>query len=211
MQGNENEATALTPEEGLYAIHETLDRSRSAMYVAGWQPIMLMWGAIVAFGYLSQYAVGSLAPVFAEDYPWYPGPLWGVVGAIGAVASSVIGYRASRRNAVGAVATGAGVRVLLFWLSVISAGFVIPTASGMWTTEPDGRAIAGVAVGIVGLGYVLFGIMHHMAIALVGLGIAAAYYVPTYFAGDAAPLVSAVLILAVVAVAWTWLRRSAMG
>ena len=211
MQGQESEAKALTPEEGLHTIQETLDRSRSSMYTVGWQPIMLMWGAIAAVGYLSQYAVASLAPGFAEDYPWYPGPIWGAVGAIGAVASSIIGYRASRRNATGTVATSAGIRVLLFWLSVITAGFMIPTASGMWTTDADGRAIAGVAVGIVGLGYILFGIMHHGAIALVGLGIAAAYYVPTYFAGDAAPLMSAVLILAVVAVAWTWLRRNAVG
>ena len=58
-----------------------------------------------------------------------------------------------------------------------------------------------VAVGIVALEYILFGIMHHLAIALVGLGIAASYYLPTHFAGDAAPVVSAVLILAVVVVA----------
>ena len=211
MQGNENEATALTPEEGLDAIHETLDRSRSAMYVAGWQPITLMWGVLVAVGYLSQYAVRALAPGFADDYPWHPGPLWGIVGAIGAVASSIIGHRASRRNATGIVATGAGLRVFFFWMTVIAAGFIVPAASGMWTADIDGRAIAGVAVGIVGLGYVLFGIMHHASIALVGLGIAAAYYIPTYFAGDAAPLASAFLIIAIVAVAWTWLRRSEMG
>ena len=211
MQAPERGAEALTPEEGVQAIQETLDRSRSAMYVAGWQPITLMWGVLVAVGYLSQYAVRALATGFADDYPWYPGPLWGIVGAIGAIAASVIGGRASRRNATGAVATGAGLRVFCFWMAVIAAGFIIPAASGMWTADIDGRAIAGVAVGIVGLGYVLFGIMHHPAIALVGLGIAAAYYGPSYFAGDAAPIVSAVLILVAVAVAWAWLRRSETG
>ena len=211
MREEERDSRRITPEEGMQAIHETLDRSRSAMYVAGWQPIMLMWGAIVAVGYLTQYAVGQLAPGFAGDYPWYPGPLWGVVGGIGAVASATIGYRASRDNAMGSSADRAGIKVLLYWLSVIAAGFVIPAASGMWAAESDGRAIAGVAVGIVGLGYVLFGIMHHGAIALVGLGIAAAYYVPAQTAGDAAPLVSAVMILAVVAAAWTWLRKSEAG
>ncbi len=205
------EKEILTPEEGMRAIHETLDRSRSSMYVAGWQPITLMWGVLVAAGYLSQFAVRALAPGFADDYPWYPGPLWGIVGGIGAVAASVIGGRASRRNSTGAVARSAGLRVFFFWMAVIAAGFVIPAASGMWTADIDGRAIAGVAVGVVGLGYVLFGIMHHPAISLVGLGIAAAYYVPSYFAGDAAPLVSAILILAVVAVAWTWLRKSEAG
>ena len=69
-------------------------------------------------------------------------------------------------------------------------------------------AISGVGVGIVALGYILFGIMHHLAIALVGLGIAASYYLPTHFAGDTAPVVSAVLILAVVVVAWVWIRKS---
>ena len=208
MQDQEGERHRITPEEGWESIQATLDRSRSSMYVAGWQSIMLMWGAIAAVGYLSQYAVGSLAPTFAEDYPWFPGPLWGVLGVVGMVGSSLIGYRASRQNATGATATGAGLRVLLFWLSVAAAAFVIPAASGMWTAEADDRAIAGVAVGIVALGYILFGIMHHMAIALVGLGIAAAFYIPSYFAGDAAPLVSALLILAVVAVAWGWIRKS---
>ena len=211
MKARESETKGLTPEEGTQAIHEALDRSRSSMYVAGWQPITLMWGVLVAVGYITQYSIAALAPGFADDYPWYPGPLWGIVGAIGAVASSVIGGRASRRNATGTVATGAGLRVFFFWMTIIAAGFVIPAASGMWTADIDGRAIAGVAVGIVGLGYVLFGIMHHPAISLVGLGIAAAYYVPSYFAGDAAPLVSASLILVVVAATWAWLRRSEMG
>ena len=208
MQGQEGEGHRITPEEGWDSIHATLDRSRSAMYVAGWQSITLMWGAIVAVGYLSQYAVGSLAPAFAEDYSWFPGALWGALGVAGMAASSLIGHRASRQNATGSAATVAGLRVFLFWMSVVAAAFVIPTASGMWTAEADGRAIAGVAVGVVALGYILFGIMHHMAIALVGLGIAGAFYIPSYFAGDVAPVVSAVLILAVVAVAWGWIRKS---
>ncbi len=211
MQGQEDERQRITPEEGWESIQATLDRSRSSMYVAGWQSIMLMWGAIVAVGYLSQYAVGSLAPTFAEDHPWFPGALWGALGVVGMVGSSLIGHRASRQNATGATATGAGLRVLLFWLSVVAAASLIPVASGMWTEEADGRAIAGVAVGIVALGYILFGIMHHMAIALVGLGIAAAFYIPSHFAGDAAPLVSALLILAVVAVAWGWFRKGGVA
>lgn len=211
MQGKEGEGHRITPEEGWDSIHATLDRSRSAMYVAGWQPIMLMWGSIVAVGYLLQYAVGSLAPAFAEDYSWFPGPLWGALGVAGMIASSLIGHRASRQNATGSAATAAGLRVFFFWMSVVAAAFVIPTASGMWTAEADGRAIAGVAVGVVALGYILFGIMHHVAIALVGLGIAMAFYIPSHFAGDIAPVVSALLILAVVAVAWSWIRKSGVA
>ena len=44
------------------------------MYVAGWPSIMLLWGGIVAIGYLSQYLVQTLAPGFADNYPWFPGP-----------------------------------------------------------------------------------------------------------------------------------------
>ena len=89
-----------------------------------------------------------------------------------------------------------------------AAAFVIPAASGMWIEGTDSAAISGVAIGIVALGYILFGIMHHAAIALVGLGLAAAFYVPTFFVGDAALVVSAALMLVVVAVAWVWIRKS---
>ena len=78
----------------------------------------------------------------------------------------------------------------------------------MWTADLDPIAISGVSVGIVALGYILFGIMHHFPIVLVGLGIAASFYLPAHYAGDAAPVVSAALMLAVVAVAWVWTRKS---
>lgn len=212
MQGEDSEAPRLTPGEGWESIHATLDRSRSSMYVAGWQPIMLMWGAICALGYISMYAVWNLVPEFAEDYPWFPAILWGFWGLVGMVASSLIGHRASKRNASGAAARAAGLKVFAFWLSVVVAAFLVPLAAGMWdvdmSAEANGRAIAGVAIGIIALGYVLFGVLHHGAIALVGLGIAAAYYGPTHLAGDDAPVASAILILAVVGVAWAWLRRS---
>ena len=101
------------------------------MYVAGWPNIMLLWGGIVAIGYLSQYLVQTLAPRFAGNYPWFPGPLWGGLGLVGMVGSSLIGYRASNDNATGRTATGVGLRVFFFWISVILAAFVIPAASGM--------------------------------------------------------------------------------
>ena len=208
MQGQGSEAQGITPDQGWQSIQATLDRSRSSMYMAGWTTIMLLWGAIVATGYLSMYAVETLAPAFAEDYPWYPGPLWFGLGIFGMVGSSLIGYRASKENATGPAATAAGLRVFGFWMTVVAAAFVIPAASGLWTADSDPIAITGVAIGIVSLGYVLFGILHHPSISLVGLGIAASYYVPTHLAGDAAPVVSAALILAIVAAAWMWVRRS---
>ena len=208
MREQESQGQQITPEQGWQSIHATLDRSRTSMYVAGWTTIMLMWGAIVAVGYLCMYAIEEFAPGFAADYPWYPGPLWLGLTAPGMIGSSLIGHRASKRNATGPSATAAGLRVFGFWMAVVAAAFVIPAASGLWAGDVDGLAISGVAIGIIALGYVLFGIMHHAAIALVGVGIAAAFYVPAHVAGDAAPVVSAALILAVVAVAWAWIRRS---
>ena len=208
MRDRDSEGQQITPEQGWTSIHATLDRSRSSMYVAGWTNIMLLWGAIVAVGYFSMYAIETLAPVFATDYPWYPGPQWFGLAIPGMIGSSIIGYRASKQNAIGPSATAAGLRVFGFWMSVVVASFIIPAASGLWTADADHIAISGVGVGIVALGYILFGIMHHLAIGLVGLGIAVSYYLPTHFAGDAAPVVSAVLILVVVVVAWVWIRNS---
>ena len=208
MAGKEDSGRQITPEESWEAINATLDRSRSSMYVAGWPSIMLLWGGIVAIGYLSQYLVQTLAPGFSDNYPWFPGPLWGGLGLVGMVGSSVIGYRASKDNATGRTATGVGLRVFFFWISVVTASFVIPGASGLWAADADYAAIPDVAVGIVALGYILFGIMHHPSISLVGLGLAAAHYIPSYFAGDASLVVSAMLMLLVVAVAWIWIRKS---
>ena len=208
MRKQDSEGQRITPEQGWTSIHATLDRSRSSMYMAGWTSIMLLWGAIVAVGYLSMYAIETLAPAFTTDYPWYPGPLWFGLVIPGMIGSSIIGYRASKQNASGPSSTAAGLRVFGFWMSVVAASFVIPAASGLWTAGTDPIAIGGVGVGVVALGYILFGILHHLAIALVGLGIAASYYLPTHFAGDAAPVVSAALIIAVVAAAWVWSRKS---
>ena len=207
MRDPDTEGQQITPEQGWMSIQATLDRSRSSMYVAGWANIMLLWGAIVAVGYLSMYAIETLAAGFAGDYPWYPGPLWFGLGIPGMIGSSIIGYRASKQNASGPSATAAGIRVFGFWMSVVAASFIIPGASGLWTADSDPVVIAGVGVGIVALGYILFGILHHLAIALVGVGIAASYYLPTHFAGDVAPAVSAALIVAVVAIAWVWIRN----
>ncbi len=208
MQHRDKEEQGITPEQGWRSIQSTLDRSRSAMYVAGWPNIMLLWGAIVALGYISMYAIESLAPGFADDYPWYPGPLWIGMCIPGMIGSSLMGYRASKQNASGPSATAAGLRVFGFWMTVVAAAFVIPGASGLWTADVDSIAISGVAIGVIALGYVLFGIMHHLAIALVGIGIAASFYIPVHFAGGAGPVVAAALILAVVAVAWVWIRKS---
>ena len=130
---------------------------------------------------------------------------------MGMVGSSLIGYRASNDNATGRTATGVGLRAFFFWMTVISAAFVIPAASGMWTLDwPAASAIPGVAIGIIALGYILLGIMHHPAISFVGVGLAAAYYIPSLLAGDAFLVVSAMLMLMVVAVARVWIRKSGL-
>ena len=82
-------------------------------------------------------------------------------------------------------------------------------------TEPINVATADraadiphVAIGIVALGHVLFGIMHRPVIAAVGAGLAAAFYIPSYVAGDAALAVSAALMLGVVGIGAAWIRTS---
>ena len=208
MPRTEHETAALPPDESWSAIHTTMDRARSSMYVAGTTTILLLWGAIVALGYFSQYAIQTLASDFAAGTPWYPGPLWGVLATAGMVGSALIGHRASREIAAGDAARSAGIRVFLFWLAVLAAAFLVPVAAGLWTAGDAGVAIPRVTVGIVALGHVLFGIMHRPAIAAVGAGFAAAFYLPSYLAGDAALAVSAAATLIVVALGTAWIRRS---
>ena len=197
----------MTPEESWEAIHDTVDRVRSSMYVAGSATILLLWGAIVSVGLLAVYAIVTQAPDPMVSSPWTHGLLWGALGIVGMAGSAFIGHRATSKVAAGDAARSAGIRVFLFWLAVMAAAFLIPAAAGMWNAE-DGASIPRVTVGIVVLGYVLFGIMHRPAIAIIGLGIAAAFYIPSYLAGDAALLVIAAAIMVVVTAGWAWIRRS---
>ena len=123
MPGQDGDSQAISPQQGWESIHATLDRSGSSMYVAGWTTIMLMWGVIVATGNVSTFAIETWASSFADDYPWFPGALWGTLGLIGMVGSSLIGHRASKRNASGPAATAAGIRVLVYWLTVVASAF----------------------------------------------------------------------------------------
>ena len=194
MQGTDHESASLTPQESWGAIHSTMEEARSSMYLAGTATILLLWGVIVSLGFISQFAAETLASDFATRNPWISAPLWGVLVVAGMLGSAVIGHRA-------------GSRVFLFWLAVATAAFLVPAAAGMWNAE-DGINIPYVAIGIVSLGYVLFGIMHRPVIAVVGVGIAAAFYIPGYLAGEAALAVSAAATLTVAALGAVWIRKS---
>ena len=197
-----------TPEESWRTIHETVGRVQSSMYVAGTATILLLWGVIVSLGYLSQFAIASLAPGFAESNPWFPGPLWGTLATVGMVGSGIIGHRAGRQNMAGKAARNAGIRVFLFWLAVMGAAFLVPGAAGLWNAGDTGDSIARVAVAIVALGYILFGIMHRPAIVVIGAGIAASFYIPSYLAGGAAEVVSGGAMLAVALLGAAWIHNS---
>ena len=209
MEEKNGKTGTVTPDESWVAIHETMDRARSSMYLAGTATILLLWGAIVPLGYFSSYAIQTLAPEFTERSPWIFGALWGVLAAAGMLASAIIGERAGRENASGDAARSAGIRVFLFWLAVVIAAFLVPAAAGMWNAE-DGDQIPSVAIGIVSLGYILFGIMHLPVLAAVGTGIAAAFYIPNYFLGDTAVAVTVtvILMLVVVILGAGWVRKS---
>ena len=208
MREMDDEARALTPEESWRSIHATMDSARSSMYVAGAATIALLWGGIAALGYLSQYVLQTFAPDVMTSSPWINLPLWGVLVTAGMVASAIIGYRAGRENVAGDAGRSAGIRVFLFWLAVVAAAFLIPAAAGMWSPDNAGANVARASIGIIALGYILFGIMHRPVIAVVGVGIAAAFYVPSYLGIDAAALVSAVLTLIVAALAAIWIRKT---
>ena len=207
MQEADGNSAALTPAESWQDVHATMERARSSMYTAGTTAILLLWGVIASLGYLAQYLIQTLAPDFAARYPWLPLPLWGGVVIAGMLGSALIGHRAGSKNATGAAARSAGIRVFLFWLAVVIAAFFIPAAAGMWTADAAAN-IPRVSMGIVALGYILFGIMHRPVIAVVGAGIAVAFYVPSYLAGDMAPVVTAIAFLIVVALSAAWIRKS---
>ncbi len=208
MKESDGETGAGTPEESWRNIHETMDRARSSMYVAGTATITLLWAAIASLGVGSQYAIMTLAPEFAERSPWIFGVLWGGLMVPGMVGSGFIGRRAGRKIAAGDAARRAGIRVFLYWLAVVVAMFLIPAATGMWNAE-NGDKIPGIAVGIVSLAYILFGIMHRPVLAVVGAGFAAAFYIPNYLVdGDEAMLVTAALMVVMVVLGAWWIRKS---
>ena len=199
-----------SPENSWNTIHDTMDQSRSSMYLAGMNTILLMWGGLMAIGYLGQFAIQSLASDFADRNPWIPAPFWLAIVAIGIIASSIIGHRASKSHSDGDAARNAGLRVFAFWIVVVAAAFLIPGTAGMWNDD-TASSIPGVAIGIIALGYTLFGIMHRTALAIIGVGIAAAYFIPDYLFDDIAAAVTAVLMLAVVLGGAFWLRKSGVA
>ncbi len=208
MRESSGEAGALTPEESWNAIHATMDRARSSMYVAGTATITLLWAAIASLGVGSQYAILTLAPEFADRSPWIFGVLWGILMVPGMVGSGFIGRRAGRKVAAGDAARSAGIRVFLYWLAVVVAVFLIPAGAGMWNAD-DGDNIPGVAVGIVALAYILFGIMHRPVLAAVGAGFAAAFYIPFHLVdGAESMLVSAALMVVILVLGAWWIRKS---
>ena len=198
---------AVTHQEGWRTILTTMEGARSSMYVVGSAAILVLWGAIASMGYLSQYATETLAEDFATRNPWISGPLWGVLAVVGMVGSAFIGHRAGKDSVSGEAMRNAGLRVFLFWLAVLVAAFLVPAAAGMWD-EDAGANIPHIAIGIVALGYVLFGIMTRPVIAVVGAGIAAAFYIPSYLLGDVALVVSAAATLTVTVLGAVWIRRS---
>ena len=207
MQRSDQETAALTPQESLIAIHSTMDRARNSMYVAGMTPILLLWTGLASLGMGTQYSILTLAPEFAEHSPWIFAALWGGLMVPGMVGSSFIGHRASKKIAPGEATRSAGVRVFLYWLAVVVAMFLIPMAAGMWNAD-DGHQIPGVTLGIMSLAYILFGIMYRPALAIVGVGFAAAFFIPYVLLDDIAIPVSGGLMLLVVVLGALWMRKS---
>ena len=206
MSGSESGGSALTPQESWGEIHTTMDRARSSMYLAGTSAILLLWGGLSAVGYLVAYWLQTGGSDLGERGPWAWVLAIGVLIVAGIVGSAIIGHRAGSRNVTREVNRAVGIRVFGFWMAVALAAWLIPAAAGMWNDELGPR-IPYVAIGIVTLGYILYGMMTRPELAVVGVGIAAAFYIPSFLAGDAALAVSAVATLLVVGGATAWLRK----
>ena len=198
------------PEESWRTIHVTMDRMQSSLYLAGTSTIILLWGIICSIGFILQFGIASQAAGLAESYPWFPGPLWGALGAAGMVGSAMIGHRAGKHNLDPDAARQAGIRVFLFWMAVVTTAFLLPGAAGLWVEGASGESIQRIAMAMVSLGYVLFGIMFRPAVAVVGVGIAAAYFVPSYLLDDASALAAGLAMLAVAVLGAVWIRRSGL-
>ena len=199
----------LTPQEGWRTIHDTLAQAQSSLYLAGTAYILLLWGALVSVYFFALFAIAELAPGFEASYPWYRGALWMVIGTPGMIGSALIGHREGSRNADYATARSAGLRVFAFWMAVVAGAFLITGAAGLWSAD-GAEKVPYVAIGIVCLGYVLFGIMYRPALAVVGLGMAAAFYIPAYLAGDFAALGTGAGMLAVAVLGAAWIHKSGL-
>lgn len=207
MQRVGGERPEISPEEGWRTIHATLAQSHSSLYLAGTAYILLLWGAIVSIYFLAHFAIAEFAPSFEDNYSWYPGPMWGILGALGMIGSALIGHREGSRNADHDVARSAGLKVFAFWMAVVAAAFLVSGAAGLWSEE-GAEKIPHVTIGIISLGYVLFGIMYRPALVAVGLGLAAAFYIPDYLAGDFAALGTGAGMLAVAVLGAVWIHKS---
>lgn len=84
---------------------------------------------------------------------------------------------------------------------------VLPDAAGMWTSDAPAANMSRAVVGIIGLGYVLFGIRVRPMLAVIGVGIVAAFFVPSYLFDAATPSVTTVLTMAVSLAGMLWLRK----
>ena len=207
MTPDSDDSAVLSAEDGWQTVHATIHDARHAMYTAGSTAILLMWAGIISAAYLAQYAVTTFAADFAERWPWFPGPLWIGFSAVGMAGSMAIGYRAGRALSTGAAMQSAGIRVFLYWITVVTAAGLLPGAAGLWN-ETGAETIPFVLVGVIALGYVLFGILHRPVIAVFGLGYAVTFYVPGYVFDDIAPAISGIAMLALLAGTFAWVRKN---
>ena len=208
MDTAHRETSGPSPQESWDSIQETLERTRSSMYVAGSATILVVSGAMAAVGLMAEFAIATWGSELRADYPWISAPLWLVLVAVMMAANSVIGSRAGQRAAPGESSRSAGMRVFFFWLAVAAAAFALPGVAGAWTGEDPAAETLRTVIGIIGLGYVLFGIMVCPTVAVIGVGIVAAFFAPSYLLDDAALGVSAALVLAVSVAGMLWLRKS---
>ena len=155
--------------------------------LAALTPVLFMWGFILAAGFALQYALVTLWPAFTDDNLWILGVAWGALTLAGVTAGSVIRLLAARHMPPSAGARVLVARVIAYWTAVLAMAYAVPALAGLFAFDSDATVLAlmRVVVGIVVLGYLMFGVLFAARLFIgVGLACALAFYPASFIPAD---------------------------
>lgn len=173
-------------------------------------PVLLLWGVVLAFGFVLQYAVGAIWADFTDSNLWIVAAVWGALTALGLAAGTVIRLRAARGRPPSEGARKLIVRVVGFWAAVLVAAFVIPALAGLYAfeTDQDVLTVMRIVVGIAVLGYIMFGVLFASAVFMaVGAAFGIAFYLSSLITADWWLLLAGGAMAAVFLAGAFWSRR----
>jgi hypothetical protein len=159
----------MTPAEAADALRDINQTEEHSSTLHGYEkasPFLILWGFIWALGYSGTYL-----------FPHYTNMIWLVLGAIGAVASVILGRRSKPASA-----QRFSWKFFFTWLSALGA-----IASVLTIFYPfSGMQIGSLWPLVIGWAYVVLGIWMGARLAITGLFIVVLtlvgfFYLPTYF------------------------------